>query len=74
MAEFKVGQAVEVVDDFSRPGAAGGSHVCDAEVVRLTKTLVITKNEHGNECKYRTKDGKMVGYSWPYLTHKIIAR
>ena len=67
MQTYKQGDTVNVVDNFN------GSErvVCKATVVRTTKTLVITKNEHGNEGRYYIKNGKQVGYAWPYLTNLI---
>lgn len=62
-----VGQPVEVVDNFGGRTA----HVCNANVERLTKTLVITRNEHGNQGRYYRETGRMVGYEYPTCTHEL---
>lgn len=58
-----VGQVCEIVDDLN----GRDRHVCHANVERVTATLIIVRNEHGNIGKFRRKDLCMVGYSWPYL-------
>jgi hypothetical protein len=63
--EVRLGDSVEIIDTFS----GRESVVCRGNVDRLTKTLAIIRTEHGSEVKYRLKDKKQVGYSWPYLTH-----
>lgn len=65
-----IGQAVEVVDNFN----GHKRHVCNANVERLTKTLIITRNQHGNEGRYYRETGRMVGYCWPYCTYMIVAK
>jgi hypothetical protein len=65
--QYTIGQPVEVIDGFN----GHDRHVCNGNVERITKTLVIVRNEHGNECRFRLKDSLMVGYSWPMLTSQI---
>lgn len=64
---FAPGTEVETVDDFN----GYTTHVNFGKVVRLTQTLIIMKNEHGNEQRFRLKDLKQVGYAWPQLTNSI---
>jgi hypothetical protein len=66
--ELEVGDAVEIVDAFN----GGEPHVvCAGNIERITKTLIIVRNEHGNESRFRKNDRKMVGYAWPQLTHEL---
>lgn len=56
------------VDTFN-----GRTHyVCNGIVERVTKKYVFVRNEHKNLCKYHQGSGETIGYSFPYLTHKII--
>lgn len=67
---MQVGDTVQVVDTFNG-GPATAPVVCTAVIVRVTKTLYVTRNQHGNAGKYRRADNRMVGYAWPQLTHAI---
>ncbi len=65
--DFQLGEAVKVIDAFSGRECL----VCTGNVERLTATLVIVRNQHGNLTRFRRRDGRMVGYAWPYLTHQL---
>jgi hypothetical protein len=65
---FHVGQPVKIIETFN-----GRSRiVCKGIVDRITKSQIIIYNEHNNHVKFRTKDAKQVGYSWPHLCHSVL--
>jgi hypothetical protein len=68
-AEYTIGQNVECVEEIMTGKL--NVHVNNGVVERLTPTLVVVRNEHGNVCKYYRESGKCVGYSWPHCTYQI---
>ncbi len=60
---FELGTKVKIIDDFN-----GHKRIVNHGIVeRLTKTMVIVKNDLGNSSRYY-KNGQIVGYSFPIFT------
>ncbi len=67
MLKMQIGQLVETIDDLH----GRISHVNWARVERITTAQVHVRNEHGNLSKYWKKNGRVVGYVFPNVTHCI---
>jgi len=64
---FRTGDRVNTIDDM-----AGERVITTGVVERVTDRFVHVRNAHGNLVKYHQNTGRMIGYSYPMLTCRIV--
>lgn len=65
--EWKVGQAVEVIDEFN----GHNNVIITGSVEKVTKALVTITTCYGDTKVFRIKNSRQIGYQWPYSMQAV---
>lgn len=66
---MNISQSVTIMQDTLTGRTA---RVCEGVIERLTPTMIVVRNEHGNIARFKRATCKVVGYCYPHCTYHVV--